>query len=43
MHTVFHYTAPGTAKRDFSGSWSECRAWIASTDTPASYYMRVAR
>lgn len=42
-HTVFHYTAPGTAKRDFSGSWRECMDWIAASVDPKAYYMRAAR
>lgn len=42
-HTVFHYTAPGTAKRDFKGTWSECMDWIAASVDPKAYYMRAAR
>jgi len=42
-HTVFHYTAPGTAKRDFKGTWRECMDWIAASGDAVKYYMRAVR
>lgn len=41
-HLVFHYIAPGTAKRAFKGTWRECMDWIAASGDAVKYYMRVA-
>lgn len=37
---VYHYTSPGVAKRDFTGTYFECMKWIQAQSDASRFYIK---